>query len=587
MAAVSEPSLRNSDVLSLVARGSSRTVRSLFGGSIALRKALGRALPRGLVVSAIYDGTGGAAKVRLDLADVAALQRLRDAVLDGSIDEKLRAEERVVVDRGAFAQRLATSLLRFEELTAHQRRALVQTRGARAVLLTAPAGGGKTFVAIARAVEALDEGGYVVFAARAEALVLFFCKWLTLRLESSRGRVAVSKLFDEKLRVVVGAEFSDLWTVGVEGGRLELAVDKRGDRWARRARRHRRATKLVVVDEAHHVAGDARLRQRLSTLESRSTKYLCLADASQAESDGDIAASIAGLVPGAAGSAIPVALTEVVRSTKRIVVGSAAFQLAAGRRAETTAATASVGPPLEAVVFDASRTGATDEYARRVAGAIERLAEKYRGLSLHDRVAIVCPDEGFVDALRGPLASALPDAYHLVDAATASAALPPLHEEEDEDVEIRQDLVLDAIENFDGLERLFVICVGLDARIDGGLAGETRSRLYRAMTRAQLGVIVVNARLPGGWLEFLGRVSFRGDEAFDEARERERGTACAADDFCSGASMGGEEPEKGTESKTSSKAPFAAAPAAEAKASSEKAACDSRARSTSVAAGTR
>ena len=154
-----------------------------------------------------------------------------------------------------------------------------------------------------------------------------------------------------------------------------------------------------------------------------------------------------------------------------------------------------------------------------MAGAIERLAEKYRGLSLHDRVAIVCPDEGFVDALRGPLASALPDAYHLVDAATASAALPPLHEEEDEDVEIRQDLVLDAIENFDGLERLFVICVGLDARIDGGLAGETRSRLYRAMTRAQLGVIVVNARLPGGWLEFLGRVSFRGDEAFDEARE--------------------------------------------------------------------
>ena len=58
--------------------------------------------------------------------------------------------------------------------------------------MTAPAGGGKTFVAIARAVEALDEDGYVVFAARAEALVLFFCKWLTLRMESSRGRALVS-----------------------------------------------------------------------------------------------------------------------------------------------------------------------------------------------------------------------------------------------------------------------------------------------------------------------------------------------------------------------------------------------------------
>ena len=128
-----------------------------------------------------------------------------------------------------------------------------------------------------------------------------------------------------------------------------------------------------------------------------------------------------------------------------------------------------------------------------------------------------------------------------------------------------------AIENFDGLERLFVICVGLDARIDGGLAGETRSRLYRAMTRAQLGVIVVNARLPGGWLEFLGRVSFRGDEAFDEARERERGTACAADDFCSGASMGGEEPEKDHRVQdAAARRQSLQAPAAEAKASSEK-----------------
>ena len=311
-----------------------------------------------------------------------------------------------------------------------------------------------------------------------------------------------------------------------------MAVDARGDRWAARARhrardearrrrrgpprRGRRAAAPAALDVGitldqvplprGRVAGRERRRHRREHCRARA---------------------------GCGGQRNPGRAHEVVRSTKRIVVGSAAFQLAAGRRAETTAATASVGPPLEAVVFDASGTGATDEYARRVAGAIERLAEKYRGLSLHDRVMIACPDEGFVDALRGPLASALPDAYHLVDAATASAALPPLHEEEDEDVEIRQDLVLDAIENFDGLERLFVICVGLDARIDGGLAGETRSRLYRAMTRAQLGVIVVNARLPGGWLEFLGRVSFRGDEAFDEARERERGTACAADDFCS------------------------------------------------------
>ena len=73
-------------------------------------------------VAAVYDGPRGAAKVRLDVADVAALQRLRDDVLAGAVDQRLGA--RAVVDRGAFAERLATSLLRFEALTPHQRRAL-------------------------------------------------------------------------------------------------------------------------------------------------------------------------------------------------------------------------------------------------------------------------------------------------------------------------------------------------------------------------------------------------------------------------------------------------------------------------------
>ena len=64
----------------------------------------------------------------------------------------------------------------------------MQTRSARAVLLTAPGGGGKTFVAIARAAEALDRGGHVLFAARAEALALFFCKWCAARAHATTDR---------------------------------------------------------------------------------------------------------------------------------------------------------------------------------------------------------------------------------------------------------------------------------------------------------------------------------------------------------------------------------------------------------------
>ena len=89
---------------------------------------------------------------------------------------------------------------------------------------------------------------------------------------------------------------------------------------------------------------------------------------------------------------------------------------------------------------------------------------------------------------------------------------------------------MDNVDNVDGLERLVVICVGLDQVIDGGAVDDggsgvlqTRSRLYRAMTRAQLAVAVVNSALPGGWLEFLGRVEIDADGRFDEAMERRRG----------------------------------------------------------------
>ncbi len=49
------------------------------------------------------------------------------------------------------------------------------------------------------------------------------------------------------------------------------------------------------------------------------------------------------------------------------------------------------------------------------------------------------------------------------------------------------------------------------------------------MTRAQLAVAVVNEALPGGWLEFLGRVELD-DKMFDDAAERENRAETAADD---------------------------------------------------------
>ena len=115
----------------------------------------------------------------------------------------------------------------------------------------------------------------------------------------------------------------------------------------------------------------------------------------------------------------------MVRSTKRIVAGAAAFQLEAGRKAETSTHSASAGPPLVARVFTTPEgDDAGETYAREVVEALAAIRRQLVDLEdLDDRVAVVGPDEAFIEKLREPLAHAL-GGFELVDAATASAVLP-------------------------------------------------------------------------------------------------------------------------------------------------------------------
>ena len=72
--------------------------------------------------------------------------------------------------------------------------------------------------------------------------------------------------------------------------------------------------------------------------------------------------------------------------------------------------------------------------------------------------------------------------------------------------------MLDTLNNFDGLERLIVIAVGLDAPLDQEAEDvlETRSRLYRALTRARMLAMIVNEAVRGGWLEWLNLIAEKG-----------------------------------------------------------------------------
>ena len=590
----------------------------------AFNGALAKVLPPGCKLanmSAKARGTRQVHRARVAVDDKASLDALRDRVvlkteddsLENAINKDLQTTggKRISVNRGAFLESYEQTVMRFTKLTEHQREKLETVRREPVAVLLAHAGAGKTFFAIQRMAQVLnsDPRAMLLFVARNTALAFFVCKWLVYASQASADRIV------DRVHVLV-APFEDgprRVRVKAAGARRRLSLGSAG----------KCEYALVVVDEAHHLAGERKLHEQLKKVRAAEATLLFLSDASQAtEATPDAEKLARSLVNLPRDQAVAVAtLSEVVRSTKRIVAGAAAFQLDAGRKAEMSTYTASPGPPLVARIFPVE--GDTDEiYAREVVEAIAAIRRQLVDLEdLDDRVAVVGPDDAFVERLRGPLdrtldsfapmsatltsttdqppaacgtyvldretsgsggaayycaanglylyerssgswcvgkahgdksckAYASPEGwsfylnknwtlhsdvtltfarFELVDAATASAVLP--RAEIKARASSKQWLVVDTVDNMDGLERLVVICVGLDQVIDRG-AGvlETRSRLYRAMTRAQLAVAVVNEALPGGWLEFLGRVELS-TGGFNEAAERENRAETAADDI--------------------------------------------------------
>jgi len=439
--------------------------------------------------------------------------------------------EGVNIELREFLGSCSQAKLRLLELTDHQKEKLDELRGGKVTLLLAPAGGGKTFVAIQRMALYLDWGGEaVLFVARNESLALFVCKWLAVMRDSEEDVL-------KRVHVLV-APFED----GPRRVRVETAGGQR--RLVFKTRDEDTAYGLVVVDEAHHLVnndddeandddegvleskGDEGIAESPGALRAQLTKIgaaqkhlLFLADASQATDSVPFERKMSSLVKHLQEPVRKVALSEVVRSTKRIVAGAAAFQLEEGRIYEKklfmSTLTLEPGMPLLPLTFRMSDGVDVSEcYASNILIALNTVRCELLDTTCHscqpgaeltdldDCVAIVCPDKEFVDRLRKPLKRALAERFELVTAATASAVL-------ERSAEAKPWLVLDSVDNMDGLERLIVICVDLDRDIDGGVdVPKTRSRIYRAMTRAELAVAVVNVARPRGWFKFFEHIDF-------------------------------------------------------------------------------
>jgi hypothetical protein len=113
-----------------------------------------------------------------------------------------------------------------------------------------------------------------------------------------------------------------------------------------------------------------------------------------------------------------------------------AFQLGGETKLLTKCTHTVAGPPLKSFLFEAPSltTSLHATYAEHVVRAIEHVKTTFPKLRLHNRVAIVVPDDAFRLALRPALQEALRLRFpewrvRLLDASRCSSLLGPLADE--------------------------------------------------------------------------------------------------------------------------------------------------------------
>ena len=229
-------------------------------------------------------------------------------------NEKRRAA-RICVDRGAFMECYARIMMRFTKLTLHQCAQLEAIQHAPVSVLVAPAGGGKTFVAVKRMLDVVRNDQDLLFVAPNKALALFACKWLVV----SSGKSAECVVHRVHVLVPPFERGPRGLVVETGGGRQRLVIDEADIATAR--------YELVVVDEVH-----TSWRRCARAGETRACTPLVLADAAGYGDSrhGDHRALARGTATGARrrrGDALEVVRRRSVLSRRR------SLQLEAGHKA--------------------------------------------------------------------------------------------------------------------------------------------------------------------------------------------------------------------------------------------------------------
>ena len=490
----------------------------------------------------IVKTTQVAVALEIEIGTVNGMQKLRNDVLNEQyelkLNEKLLRSKhgrcQLRLDKTHFCEDYESQLLQQSKLTEHQRLTYEKMQKAKSPFLhlSAVAGAGKTFLAVQMVIETLkNSAGQILFVAPNLPLCFFFIRWLGRR--GMQEDIFLYSLLD---RVVVRTPDTNFMKLTIQGGRLVGSPS---------STLSKSKFDLTVVDEAHDIFKPDVLESGfLSKVDTK--RWLVLSNLSQSSV----------LKPSFPADMTEVRLTEVVRCTKRIVAGAAAFHATPDDK-EGLGSLCPDGPPLKTFLFEAATADAVKDcgkYVEHTISAIQFIVHSYTSLSLHHRLALLVSDDDFRTELQPKLDEALRIGFQNrkfgFTTFEDSMSVLPLdllaegleHKDHGEHEEV---IILDTVEHAKGLEQLFVICIDLDSRIsDSEIDVATRARIYQGLTRAQLHAVVVNQVVKGGWLEFLGLVESQVDK-FDEQTALEETRATAASEITSKAQE--QQPEEHTE----------------------------------------
>ena len=445
--------------------------------------------------------------------------------------------DKVVLDKQLFSRQYMAVLQQLDKLTAHQRKKAAEclVDGNRTVHIRGPAGSGKTFVALHVALKTLEEEPEpgkkqrVLFVAPNPAMCRFFGRWLLQRF---------NKLYMNDGAEILTAEYD------VDIGHFDKGSDTAKDNQPHILKRLTfddgvvsfadhpddgadLPYNLVIIDEAHHIFNigaipEESLTQLLTWCEHCAGTRQQGAGMPSVVLCSDLAqfGSLTGDSVRFPEADAEVELEEVVRNSSRIVAASQAFSKT--QNLKLGSYTEIEGPPLRPyIVPDVTPDRSFESYAEYVKKALIELNNDFGSMPLHRCSAILVPDSTFRESLKKELGAVfefqcdtgtvrikLVSAIDGADIGSTAALVDGQP----------QEVVIDTIESFDGMERLVILAVGLDTPRTGEVM-QSYSMIYRAMTRAHLFVAVVQQLVPGGWLEFLTAVRHTDPPQVDEDEE--------------------------------------------------------------------